>query len=97
MKIFAAAFALLGLIVAAPAEAQTPDDNPVINAYRQQGAGGTPTDNFMYNANQRHGPGTPTDNFMQDMSNAYQQQGRNRPGSLINPYTGQPYSIQPGQ
>jgi hypothetical protein len=67
MKIFqVSAFVLLGLI-AAPAWAQTPDDNPVINAYRQQGGGGTPTDNFMYNAYQRHGPGTPTDNFMQDM------------------------------
>jgi hypothetical protein len=80
MKIFAAtAFALLGLIVAAPAWAQTPGDNPVINAYRQQGGGGTPTDNFMYNAYQQHGPGTPTDNFITQMMSP-------RPNSGISPY-----------
>jgi hypothetical protein len=79
MKIFAAtAFALLGLIVATPAWAQTPGDNPVINAYRQHGPG-TPTDNFMYNAYQQHGPGTPTDNFMQQMISP-------RQNSSINPY-----------
>ena len=88
MKIFAAtAFALLGLIVVAPALAQTPDDNPVINAYRQQGGGGTPTDNFMYNAYQQHGPGTPGDNFIQQMVSR-------RPNSSINPY-GQNDQISP--
>jgi hypothetical protein len=73
------AFVLISFAVAPPAWAQTPDDNPMINAYRQQGGGGTPTDNFMYNSDQQYGPGTPDNNFMQNMMSPLQQYGAGMP------------------
>jgi hypothetical protein len=82
------AFVLISFAVAPPAWAQTPDDNPVINAYRQQGGGGTPTDNFMYNSYQRYGPGTPDDNFMQNMMSPprqHQQYGLGTPDDNMMP------------
>ena len=78
--ITATAFAVFNLLIAGSALAQTPDDNPVINAYRQQGGGGTPTDNFMYNGNQQYGPGTPTDNFVQHMMSPHQDSGYGQNG-----------------
>jgi len=60
-------FVLLGVIAAAPAWEHTPDDNSVIDSYRQYpGAGGTPESDFMSDAYQRHGPGTPDENFLRN-------------------------------
>jgi hypothetical protein len=60
-------FVVLGVVAAAPAWAHTPDDNPVINSYRQYpGVSGTRESNFMSDAYQRLGPVTPDDNFMRD-------------------------------
>jgi hypothetical protein len=89
MKIAASAFALFGLIIAAPAWAQTPDDNPVINAYRQHGSNGLPDDNFIYNAYQRHPFGTPDDNFVQDMMSPRPNSGIDSDPAdpLLNGYT----------
>ena len=60
-------FVLLGVIAAAPSWAHTPDDNSVIDSYRQYlGAGGPPK--VISNPTPINGMdrGTPDDNFIQN-------------------------------
>jgi hypothetical protein len=56
--------ALFAIIPAA--QAQTPDDNPVIDAYRH--SNGLPDDNFMHNGYERYPSRLPDDNFMTNMN-----------------------------
>jgi hypothetical protein len=60
------AFIMLGFVGVVPVLAQTPDDNPMINAY-QRDRSRLPDDNFMHNGYERKGYGTPDDNFVQDL------------------------------
>jgi hypothetical protein len=61
------ALILLSFTSVMPALAQTPDDNPMINAY-QQDRSRLPDDNFMHNGYERKGYGAPDDNFMRDLA-----------------------------
>jgi hypothetical protein len=60
------ALILLSFINVMAASAQTPDDNPMIDAYRRDHSR-LPDDNFMHNGYERKGYGTPDDNFMRDL------------------------------
>jgi len=63
MKFATILFALFALTISA--WAQTPDDNPMINAYRH--SNGLPDDNFMRNGYERYPSRLPDDNFVTHM------------------------------